>query len=88
MPIEYIRNEEENSKTKFISYKGDTIRFDIAIISSPSLHPNHIVVDMNSNKYTSLSLSNIDKNNYIEHALQYNEIEAEDFRHFIRSHLS
>ncbi|GAE92879.1 hypothetical protein JCM21714_1901 [Gracilibacillus boraciitolerans JCM 21714] len=81
---EYLLDNNEESSTRFISFKGDTERFDLAIISSKSLKNDFLVMDLNSNKYSKVNAATIDKANYLEHAFQYNEMEAEDFRFYVR----
>ncbi|WP_058306830.1 SAV0927 family protein [Gracilibacillus massiliensis] len=82
--LSYFKNEQEPSDTRFISFKGASERFDLAIITSNSLGKDYIILDMNSNKYSRLNLDTIDQPNYVEHAFQYNEMEAEDFRAYLK----
>ncbi|WP_228275708.1 SAV0927 family protein [Gracilibacillus oryzae] len=84
MELTYIKNETETNQTRLVSFKGKTTRFDLAIISSPAFNPDHIVIDLNKNKYSRIQLNTIDKANYVEHAFQYNEMEAEDFRAYVK----
>ncbi|SHM92915.1 SAV0927 family protein [Gracilibacillus kekensis] len=84
MKPSYFKDEKEPSNTRFISFKGGSERFDLAIITANSLGDDYIILDMNSNKYSRLNTETIDQPNYVEHALQYNEMEAEDFRAYIK----
>ncbi|SER78539.1 Protein of unknown function [Gracilibacillus ureilyticus] len=88
MELSYIKNEIDTSQTRLVSFKGNTIRFDLAIISSPLFHPNHLVIDLNTNKYSKIQKDTLQKENFVEHAFQYNEMEAEDFRTYIKPLLS
>ncbi|MGP4040592.1 SAV0927 family protein [Gracilibacillus sp. D59] len=80
----FIKNEKEQSTTRFVSFKGDTERFDLAIISAKSFCKDFLVVDLNTNKYSRINTDTIIESNYVEHAFQFNEMEAEDFRSFIK----
>ncbi len=86
--LNYINNEQEESHTRFISFKGDYERFDLAIITSNSFGNDCLVLDMNSNKFTRLNAETLNKPSYVEHAFQFSEIEAEDFRSFIKPFLN
>ncbi|WP_240468577.1 SAV0927 family protein [Gracilibacillus sp. YIM 98692] len=78
--INYLKNTDEQATTKFVSFKGDTHLFDLAIIDTPSIKPDLLIVDLNTNKYLKVDKERISEENIVEHALQYNEMDAEDFR--------
>ncbi|MFC4404845.1 SAV0927 family protein [Gracilibacillus xinjiangensis] len=88
MEISYIKNEMETSQTRLVSFKGNTIRFDLAIISSPAFKPDYLVIDLNTNRYCKLQAGTLVKENYVEHAFQYNEMEAEDFKTYVKPLIS
>ncbi|SFM38672.1 Protein of unknown function [Gracilibacillus orientalis] len=82
--LKFIKNETEQSTTRLVSFKGDMERFDLAVISSPAFGDDCLVVDLNTNKYSRINIDKLKENYYVEHAFQFNEIEAEDFRLFIK----
>ncbi|WP_163579324.1 SAV0927 family protein [Gracilibacillus saliphilus] len=82
--LDFIKNETEQSKTRLVSFKGDMERFDLAVISSPAFGDDCLVIDLNTNKYSRINRERIKESNFVEHAFQFNELEAEDFRLFIQ----
>ncbi|MGN8645289.1 SAV0927 family protein [Gracilibacillus sp. HCP3S3_G5_1] len=80
----FIKNEKEQSTTRFVSFKGDTERFDLAIISSPSFGEDCLVVNLNTNKYSRINRTKLKQSNFVEHAFHFNEMEAEDFRSYLK----
>ncbi|MDX8044739.1 DUF3055 family protein [Gracilibacillus sp. S3-1-1] len=81
----FIKNEKEQSVTRFVSFMGDTERFDLAVTSSPSLGDDFLVVNLNTNKYSRINLEKLMESNFVEHAFHFNEMEAEDFRSYIKT---
>lgn len=83
LTLSYIKDEKQNSETRLISFKGNTIRFDLAIVQSPLFYPDLLVIDLNTNKYSKIQPDTLTKRNYIEHTFHYNEMEAEDFKLYL-----
>jgi hypothetical protein len=83
LTLSYIKDEKQNSETRLISFIGNTIRFDLAIIQSPLFHPDLLVIDLNTNKYSKIQLDTLLEPNYVEHTFQYNEMEADDIKKYL-----
>ncbi|UOQ85310.1 SAV0927 family protein [Gracilibacillus salinarum] len=82
--LSFIKNEQENSNLRFVSFKGGLDRFDLAIISSKGLGDELIIVDLNTNKYSKLNESKLESTEFVEHAFQYSQLEADDFRTYLK----
>ncbi len=82
--ISYLKDEIQDAKAQFISFKGDNKRFDLVIFTSPFFGEDKIVLDLNTNKYSKLNQETIEKTSDVEHALHYNEMEADEFRLFVK----
>ncbi|UOQ48160.1 DUF3055 domain-containing protein [Gracilibacillus caseinilyticus] len=82
--LTFIKNEQENSNIRLVSFKGGLDRFDLAIISSDCLGDEFIIVDLNTNKYSKLNASMLDSTEFVEHAFQYSQLEADDFRAYLK----
>lgn len=82
--LPYIIDRSEEANIHFVSFKGSMDRFDLAIIYSPSFQNEKVILDLHTNKYGTLNHQTIDEENMVEHAFQYNPIEADEFRKFMK----
>lgn len=80
----FIKNEEESINSRFVSFKGEFSRYDLAVLSSERFAPDKLVIDLNDNDYVRLNKETLEEEGYLEHALHITELAADDLRRFLR----
>ncbi|WP_054636167.1 DUF3055 domain-containing protein [Thalassobacillus sp. C254] len=79
----FLYDDIEETKTRFVSFMGESQRFDLAIISSGRHYGKQIVLDMQSNRFAIVGSDDLEEPGYIEHAYRLNEEEASELRSFL-----
>lgn len=79
-----ILDEEEAVTTRFVSFKGDFYRYDLAIMSSERFNTDKLVLNLNDNKYIRLNKESLNERGFLEHTLQLTDIVADDLRSFLK----
>lgn len=79
----YLYDETEQTKTRFVSFMGESQRFDIAIMTTSRYYGKQIVLDMQSNRLAIIGTDDLEEPGYIEHAFNLSEKDAEDLLSFL-----
>ncbi|WP_096202533.1 DUF3055 domain-containing protein [Bacillus sp. FJAT-45350] len=79
----YLYNEQEDTKTRFVSFMGENQRFDLAITTTSKHYGKHLVLDMLSNRFAIIGRDDLEEPGYLEHAYNITEEEANDLREFL-----
>lgn len=79
----YLYNDMENTKTRFVSFMGETTRFDLAIMYSDRFFGKTLVLDIQGNRFAIIGPDDLDEEGYIEQAFNLSKIEATELRSFL-----
>ncbi|WP_243387739.1 DUF3055 domain-containing protein [Bacillus kexueae] len=79
----YLYDDTVDTKTRFVSFMGESQRFDLAIIQSDRYYGKHLVLNLQSNLFAIIGSDDLKEPGYIEHAFQLNEEEAEELKEFL-----
>ncbi len=79
----FLYDDTVDTKTRFISFMGDSTRFDLAIVKSDRYYGKSLVLNIQSNRFAIIGSDDLDEPGYIEHAYQLSEEEAEELRLFL-----
>ena len=79
----YLYDEKENTKTRFVSFVGESQRFDLAITTSERFYGKHLVLDMQGNRFAIIGPDDLDEEGYIEHAFHLTEEQAAELIDFL-----
>jgi hypothetical protein len=79
----FLYDDTVETKTRFVSFMGENIRFDLAIIKSDRYYGKSLVLNIQSNRFAIIGSDDLDEPGYIEHAYQLSEEEAEELRLFL-----
>lgn len=82
--LKFIKDETTEAKVRYLSFKGNNHRYDLAIILQSNQTDEILLLDLNQNRFTLLSKEKLENEGYIEHALNYTEIDAEELRIYLR----
>ncbi|WP_050616273.1 DUF3055 domain-containing protein [Bacillus testis] len=81
--IFYLYDYKETTNTRFVSFVGDSQRFDLAIISSDRFFGKQLVLDMQSNTFAILGSDDLEEEGYLESAYSLTAQQAEELRGFL-----
>ncbi|MBB6445018.1 SAV0927 family protein [Bacillus benzoevorans] len=79
----YLYDESENTKTRFISFMGESNRFDLAIITSERYYGKKLVLDIQRGRFAIIGHDDLEEEGYLEHAFQINEEDAKELTSFL-----
>lgn len=79
----YLYDEKENTKTRFVSFVGESQRFDLAITTSERFYGKHLVLDMQGNRFAIIGPDDLEEEGYIEHAFHLTEEQASELIDFL-----
>ncbi|KMJ55713.1 DUF3055 domain-containing protein [Alkalihalophilus sp. As8PL] len=79
----YLYNDVEETRTRFVSFMGESQRFDLAIINSSRYYGKQLVLDVQSNRFAIIGADDLDEPGYLEHAYQISEEDASELRSFL-----
>jgi Protein of unknown function (DUF3055) len=81
----FLYDDTENTKTRFVSFIGDTNRFDLAIITTDRFYGKLLVLNLQSNRFAIIGNDDLEEPGYLESVYQLTEAEAEELRQFLYS---
>lgn len=84
MERDFLYDEVEDSKTRFVSFFGEHGRFDLAIIATDRFYGKQIVLNTLSNLYCIIGHDDLDEPGYLEEAFKLSLEETEELREFLR----
>jgi hypothetical protein len=80
----FLYDETEETKTRFVSFMGENLRFDLALIQTSRYYGKRLVLDIQSGKFAIIGQDDLDEPGYLEHAYNLNEEDGEELRSFLR----
>lgn len=84
MDRDFLYDEVEESKTRFVSFFGEHGRFDLAIIATERFYGKQIVLNTQSNLYSIIGPDDLDEPGYLEEAFKLSDEETAELREFLR----
>jgi hypothetical protein len=79
----FLYDDKENTKTRYVSFVGETQRFDLAIIQTLRFYGKHLVLDLQRNRFAIIGPDDLEEEGYLEFAFQLSEAEAAELRAFL-----
>ncbi|MFS0780314.1 DUF3055 domain-containing protein [Bacillus sp. 1P06AnD] len=81
--IFYLYDYKELTNSRFVSFMGESQRFDLAIISSERFFGKQLVLDMQSNAFAIIGQDDLEEEGYLEHVFNLTEEQAKELRSFL-----
>ncbi|RAL27005.1 DUF3055 domain-containing protein [Thermoflavimicrobium daqui] len=81
----FLYDDVENTRTRFVSFMGETNRFDLAIITTERFYGKLLVLNLQSSRFAIIGSDDLEEPGYLEHVYQLSEEEAEELRHFLHT---
>lgn len=79
----YLYDDVEDTKTRFVSFTGESQRYDLAILQSSRFFGKVLVMDIQYNRFAILGSDDLDEEGYLEHVYNRTEEEAAELREFL-----
>lgn len=79
----FLYDDEEETRTRFVSFVGESTRFDLAITHSDRFEGKLLVLNILSNRYAIIGYDDLEEPGYLEHVYAISEAEAEELRNFL-----
>ncbi|MBA2871480.1 hypothetical protein HNQ85_001750 [Anoxybacillus calidus] len=80
----FLYDDTVQTKTRFVSFMGETQRFDLAIMQTDRFYGKYLVLDLQSNRFAIIGQDDLDEPGYLEHAYNLSEEDANDLRSFLQ----
>mgnify|MGYP003481944943 FL=1 len=84
----FLYDDVEDTKTRFVSFTGRTLRYDLAIVQSSRFFGKVLVLDMQFGRFAIMGPDDVEEPGYIEHIYNREGDEAEDLREYLRELLN
>ncbi|KPC69353.1 cytosolic protein [Thermoactinomyces vulgaris] len=79
----FLYDDTKETRTRFVSFMGETSRFDLAITMTDRFYGKLLVLNLLSNRFAIIGQDDLDEPGYLEHAYQLSEEEANELRQFL-----
>lgn len=79
----FLYDETEDTQTRYVSFVGESNRFDLAIVSTDRFYGKKLVLDIQSNRFAVIGADDLDEPGYLEHAYKVSEEEAKELKDFL-----
>lgn len=79
----YLYDDMENTKTRFVSFMGESQRYDLAITQTERYYGKSLVLDLQGNRFSIMGRDDLDEPGYIESVFKLTDEEAEELRDFL-----
>ncbi len=80
----FLYDDVEDTKTRFVSFTGESQRYDLAIMQSNRFFGKVLVMDIQYNRFAILGPDDLLEEGYLEHVYNRNEEEASELRDYLQ----
>lgn len=79
----FLYDENEDTKTRFVSFAGDHARFDLAITTTNRFYGKKLVFNIQSGRTAIIGPDDLEEEGYLEYAFNLSEEEASELHEFL-----
>ncbi|MCA1061151.1 DUF3055 domain-containing protein [Rossellomorea aquimaris] len=79
----YLYDDMETTKTRFVSFMGESQRYDLAITQTERYYGKALVLDLQGNRFAIMGRDDLDEPGYIESVFKLTDEEAAELRDFL-----
>lgn len=80
----YLYDETEETNTRFVSFMGEAVRFDLAITTTNHFYGKKLVINIQNGRSAIIGHDDLKEEGYLEHAFNLSEAEAEELKQFLQ----
>ncbi|MGN7469400.1 DUF3055 domain-containing protein [Brevibacillus sp. SAFN-007a] len=81
----FLYDESEDTKTRFVSFMGESTRFDLAITTTNRFYGKKLVINIQNGRSAIIGEDDLGEEGYLEFAFNLNEEEAEELKTFLET---
>ncbi|WP_421617463.1 DUF3055 domain-containing protein [Brevibacillus sp. TJ4] len=81
----YLYDETEDTKTRFVSFTGETTRFDLAITQTNHFYGKKLVINIQNGRSAIIGQDDLKEEGYLEFAFNLSEQEAAELLSFLET---
>ncbi len=79
----FLYDDIEDTKTRFVSFTGNHLRYDLAIMQSTRFFGKVLVLDMQFGRFAIIGPDDLEEPGYLEYVFNKTEEEAADLREYL-----
>ncbi|MEL4025951.1 DUF3055 domain-containing protein [Lysinibacillus endophyticus] len=79
----FLYDDIEDTKTRFVSFTGNHLRYDLAIMQSTRFFGKVLVLDMQFGRFAIIGPDDLEEPGYLEYVFKKTEEEAADLREYL-----
>ena len=84
----FLYDDVEDTKTRFVSFAGEKLRYDLAILQSSRFFGKVLVMDIQFGRFAIIGPDDVEEPGYLEHVYNRSEEETVELREYLRELLS
>lgn len=84
----FLYDDVEDTKTRFVSFAGQKLRYDLAILQSSRFFGKVLVMDIQFGRFAIIGPDDIEEPGYLEHVYNRSEEETVELREYLRELLN
>jgi hypothetical protein len=79
----FLYDDVEDTRTRFVSFIGETSRFDLGITTTRRFYGKLLVFNIQSNRFALIGSDDLEEPGYLEHVYGMREEEATELKEFL-----
>ena len=84
----FLYDDVEDTKTRFVSFAGQKLRYDLAILQSSRFFGKVLVMDIQFGRFAIIGPDAVEEPGYLEHVYNRSEEETVELREYLRELLN
>ncbi|AUS88117.1 DUF3055 domain-containing protein [Lysinibacillus sp. HST-98] len=84
----FLYDDVEDTKTRFVSFAGQKLRYDLAILQSGRFFGKVLVMDIQFGRFAIIGPDDVEEPGYLEHVYNRTEEETIELREYLRELLN
>lgn len=84
----FLYDDVEDTKTRFVSFAGQKLRYDLAILQSGRFFGKVLVMDIQFGRFAIIGPDDVEEPGYLEHVYNRSEEETIELREYLRELLN
>ncbi|GLC89740.1 DUF3055 domain-containing protein [Lysinibacillus piscis] len=84
----FLYDDVEDTKTRFVSFAGNKLRYDLAILQSGRFFGKVLVMDIQFGRFAIIGPDDVEEPGYLEHVYNRSEEETVELRDYLRELLN
>lgn len=82
---QFLYDFQEETKIRFVSFLGETRRFDLAVLTTENYFGKMIILEIQKNRFAIMGQDDLEEEGYLEEAFSLKPEEAAELKEFLSS---